>query len=98
MALFFRMMEVQHQNGYHPAGSPLPPSHTPSPGLTNGSPSSVKNKDLRATNLKVVIPSTQSGAVSQPGQAGGAGLLGISRSHEDVSAVLTVSDTQNHQV
>lgn len=75
------MMEVQHQNGYHPASSPLPPSHTPSPGLTNGSPStSVKNKDLRATNLKVVIPSTQSGASG--GQAGG-GLLGISRSHEE---------------
>ena len=74
-------MDVQHQNGYHPAGSPLPP-HTPSPGLTNGSPSaSVKSKDLRATNLKVVIPSTPSG----PGGSGGTGLLGISRNHEDVS-------------
>jgi len=76
------MMDVQHQNGYHHSsvGSPLPPSHTPSPGLTNGSPSasSVKSKDLRATNLKVVIPSTPSGGPGGPG-----GLLGISRNHEE---------------
>ena len=81
-------MDVQHQNGYHHSsvGSPLPPSHTPSPGLTNGSPSasSVKSKDLRATNLKVVIPSTPSGGPGGPG-----GLLGISRNHEEVSELLS---------
>lgn len=82
------MLEVPHQNGYHPASSPtLPPSHTPSPGLSNGgSPTgSNKQKDFRATNLKVVIPNS---GPAQPGSGGhpgaGGGLLGISRSQDEV--------------
>lgn len=88
-------LEVPHQNGYHPASSPtLPPSHTPSPGLSNGgSPTSNANnkqKDFRATNLKVVIPNAGSHPGSgggHPGIAGG-GLLGISRSQDEVCLML----------
>jgi hypothetical protein len=90
----YRMLEVPHQNGFHPAScsSPLPSSHTPSPGLSNGSPGSnpaegVKNKsDFRPANLKVVIPN--SGPPQSHQQSGSletGGLLGISRSHDDVS-------------
>ena len=92
------MLEVPHQNGFHPAScsSPLPSSHTPSPGLSNGSPGSnpaeSKNKsDFRPANLKVVIPNSgppqshqQSGSL-EPG-----GLLGISRGHDDVSIFFVI--------
>ena len=91
----YRMLEVPHQNGFHPAScsSPLPSSHTPSPGLSNGSPGSnpaeVKNKsDFRPANLKVVIPNS-AGPPPQSHQQSGSletgGLLGISRGHDDVS-------------
>lgn len=93
---FYRMLEVPHQNGFHPAScsSPLPSSHTPSPGLSNGSPGSnpaeVKNKsDFRPANLKVVIPN--SGPPQSHQQSGSletGGLLGISRGHDDVSIFL----------
>ena len=92
----YRMLEVPHQNGFHPAScsSPLPSSHTPSPGLSNGSPGSnpaeVKNKsDFRPANLKVVIPN--SGPPQSHQQSGSletGGLLGISRGHDDVSIFL----------
>ena len=71
---FFRMLDVPTQNGYHPSNSPLPP-HSPSP---NSSPSSIK-KDLRPTNLKVVIPSAS--------QQGNGGLLGIPQTQSEVSVV-----------
>ena len=86
------MLELPHQNGFHPAScsSPLPSSHTPSPGLSNGSPGSnpaeSKNKsDFRPANLKVVIPN--SGPPQSHQQSGSletGGLLGISRGHDDV--------------
>ena len=90
----YRMLEVPHQNGFHPAScsSPLPSSHTPSPGLSNGSPGSnpaeVKNKsDFRPANLKVVIPNSTGPPQShqQSGSLETGGLLGISRGHDDVS-------------
>ena len=70
---FFRMLDVPTQNGYHPSNSPLPPSHPHSPS-PNSSPSPIK-KDLRPTNLKVVIPSQQ----------GNGGLLGIHQTQSEVS-------------
>ena len=75
---FFRMLDVPTQNGYHPSNSPLPPSshpHSPSP---NSSPPPIK-KDLRPTNLKVVIPSAS--------QQGNGGLLGIPQTQSEVSVV-----------
>ena len=66
------MLDVPSQNGYHPSNSPLPP-HSPSP---NSSPSPIK-KDLRPTNLKVVIPSAS--------QQGNGGLLGIPQTQSEVS-------------
>ena len=98
------MLEVPHQNGFHPAScsSPLPSSHTPSPGLSNGSPGSnpaeVKNKsDFRPANLKVVIPNSTGPPQShqQSGSLETGGLLGISRGHDDVSTVQSrFSNTQ----
>ena len=72
IVVFFRMLDVPSQNGYHPSNSPLPP-HSPSP---NSSPSPIK-KDLRPTNLKVVIPSAS--------QQGNGGLLGIPQTQSEVS-------------
>ena len=88
----FSMLEVPHQNGFHPAScsSPLPSSHTPSPGLSNGSPGSnpaeVKKSDFRPANLKVVIPNSgPPQSLQQSGSLESGGLLGISRGHDDVS-------------
>ena len=71
------MLDVPTQNGYHPSNSPLPPSHPHSPS-PNSSPSPIK-KDLRPTNLKVVIPSAS--------QQGNGGLLGIPQTQSEVSVV-----------
>jgi len=97
------MLEVPHQNGFHPAScsSPLPSSHTPSPGLSNGSPGSnpaeVKNKsDFRPANLKVVIPN--SGPPQSHQQSGSletGGLLGISRGHDDEGRLSFTSGLHN---
>ena len=82
------MLEVPQQNGFRPAScsSPLPSSHTPSPGLSNGSPTEVRKTDFRPANLKVVIP-PNSGPLPQSHQQSGSletgGLLGISRQRLD---------------
>ena len=77
------MLDVPSQNGYHPSNSPLPP-HSPSP---NSSPSPIK-KDLRPTNLKVVIPSAS--------QQGNGGLLGIPQTQSEVSIKKLQKDFNNN--
>lgn len=97
------MLEVPHQNGFHPAScsSPLPSSHTPSPGLSNGSPGSnpadSKNKsDFRPANLKVVIPNSgPPQSHQQPGSLETGGLLGISRGHDDEGRLSFTSGLHN---
>jgi hypothetical protein len=85
------MLDVPNQNGYHSASSPLPSvhPHSPSPGLPVSTSTSTvlvsgggrinQKKVAPPTNLRVVIPSSQSSGGA--GTAGG--LLGISSRNQD---------------
>ena len=61
----YRMLKVPHQNGFHPAScsSPLPSSHTLSPGLSNGSPGSKPAKSKNKSKIQLFLDS----AVFEPG-------------------------------
>ena len=79
------MLDVPQQNGFHPAisSSPMPSPHTPSPGLSNGSPcaspAKVRKADFWPSNLKVVIPQNSSPlpqSHQQSSSLGHGGLIG----------------------